>query len=337
VRIVIATPTARPALTGNATTAERWARGLRARGHEATVLAAPAEWCAADFERALHGLALPREGSGPLDVVHLLHAWKCGRFVDEARRRAKRVVVSFAGTDLDPLLDAERRATVRRACERADALVVPGADISVAAPFLEGIATPAFSVPKGVLLGDGAFDLRRGSQQVFFVLPAGVREVKRPRLPIRPLERLRAEGLAIRYVVLGPELEAEESRALAREFESRPWCSRLEAPPEAMPAALRAADVVLNVSRVEGFANVLAEALAASCCVLAADIPGNRAALGSSGVLFSDEADFEKKARALALDPERRRSLGAAARQDARARFDPEREIDALLVAFSKR
>jgi glycosyltransferase involved in cell wall biosynthesis len=199
---------------------------------------------------------------------------------------------------------------------------------------LPDVAPRVLSVPKGVLLGTEPFDLRHGSRDLFVVLPAGVRAVKQPRWPIRPLEALRREGLAVRYLVLGPELEAEEARALARDFEARPWCSRLEVPPDAMPAALAASDLVVNCSRVEGFANALAEALAEGCCVLAADLPGNRAALGPSGVIFDGEDDFRAKARALLLDPEERRRLGEAARHDAARRFDPEREIDALLGAY---
>ena len=90
-KVVLASPSVRPALTGNATTVDRWARGLRARGHDAVVLEVPRAWSGRDFARAV-------DGARP-DVVHLHHAERCGRFVDEARARAS-VVVSFAGTDL---------------------------------------------------------------------------------------------------------------------------------------------------------------------------------------------------------------------------------------------
>lgn len=103
-RILLATPTARPAITGNATTADRWARGLRARGHACEVLATPPGCTGGDFARAA-AAALP-------DVIHLHHAVRSGRFVDEARRRAA-VVVSFAGTDLAP--EAPRAIVLRAA------------------------------------------------------------------------------------------------------------------------------------------------------------------------------------------------------------------------------
>jgi glycosyltransferase involved in cell wall biosynthesis len=185
-----------------------------------------------------------------------------------------------------------------------------------------------------VLLGEEPFDLRRGSDALFVVLPAGVRAVKQPRFPIEPLERLRAEGLDIRYVILGPELEEGESTELRRAFASRPWCSRIEVAPAAMPAALRAADLVLNCSRVEGFSNAVAEALSVGACVLAAAIPGNRAALGTSGVLFSSPKTFFSHLRRLLLNPKERSGIGAAAKADAATRFAPSREIDALLKSY---
>ncbi len=100
-KVLLCSPSVRPASTGNATTVERWARGLRARGHACTVVAVAREWTSRDFVRLVE-----EERPG---LVHLHHAERCGRFVDEARARAA-VVVSFAGTDL---LDPARYAALR--------------------------------------------------------------------------------------------------------------------------------------------------------------------------------------------------------------------------------
>lgn len=199
-------------------------------------------------------------------------------------------------------------------------------------------------MPKGVVLGAEPFDLRArigaAASDLVVLLPAGVRPVKATRFPVAPLERLRASNLAVRYVVLGPVLDADEGEALARDFASRPWCARLEATPAAVPAALRAADLVLNCSRIEGFSNALAEALACGRAVLASDNPGNRAAVepGRTAILYrsGDASDFEARASELLRSPARRRELGEAARADSLKRFDPSREIDSLIAIYQE-
>ena len=101
-RIFLGSPSVRPAVTGNAVTAERWARGLEARGHACSVVGIDAGWTERDFLAAVDAVRP--------DVIHLHHALRCGRFVEVARTRAA-VVVSFAGTDLS----GEAREDVVRA------------------------------------------------------------------------------------------------------------------------------------------------------------------------------------------------------------------------------
>jgi glycosyltransferase involved in cell wall biosynthesis len=330
VKVLLLSPSVRPALTGNATTVDRWARGLQARGHGCAVAAVPGEWTARDV------VGLVEEERPAL--VHLHHAERCGRFVDEARARAA-VVVSFAGTDL---IEPARSAALRAGC-RADVVVAGGDDPRALGEALgPSLAARVRAVPRGVELGTEPFELRSrigaAADDLVVLLPAGVRPVKAPRFPIGPLERLRASGLPVRYVVLGRVLDRSEGEALDRELAPRPWCSRLEARPGEVASALAASDLVLNCSLVEGFSNAVAEALAAGRAVLAADNPGNRAAIedGKTGVLYrtGDSGDFADRARALLEDASRRRALGVAARAMARERFDPEREIDALLESY---
>ncbi len=166
-----------------------------------------------------------------------------------------------------------------------------------------------------------------------------MRPVKRPRFPIAPLERLREAGLAVRYVVLGPVLDADEGAALEKDFATRPWCSRLEARPGEVASAVREADLVLNCSVVEGFSNAVAEALACGRAVLASSNAGNLNAIEDerTGVLYreGDGREFEAKARRLLEDRTLRARLGDAARAMAARRFDPAREIDALLERYA--
>ncbi len=196
-------------------------------------------------------------------------------------------------------------------------------------------------IPKGVRLGAAPCEVRRwldAKDDLLVVLPAGVRPVKAPRFAIAPLERLRREGLPIRFVVLGPIVDPAEGRALDEARAARPWVARIEVAPDEVATVLAQADLVLNTSRSEGYSNALAEALSVGAPVLVADLPANKAAVrdGLTGLLYraGDERDFEEKARFLLLSPALRATLGAAARADAKKRFDPGREADALIAAY---
>ncbi len=104
-KVLLVSPTVPPARTGNARTVERWALALEERGHETLLVAAT------ELDERGFAALVARE---PFDVIHLHHAIRSGRFVDEARARAA-VVVSFAGTDLASLPSGEGAAIALRA------------------------------------------------------------------------------------------------------------------------------------------------------------------------------------------------------------------------------
>lgn len=85
-----------------------------------------------------------------------------------------------------------------------------------------------------------------------------------------------------------------------------------------LAAWLKAADLLVLPSHTEGSPNVVLEAMAAGCCVLAADIPACRELIepGRTGALFSGyNADsIASLIIDLLASPDRRRSLAAAAR-----------------------
>jgi L-malate glycosyltransferase len=83
-------------------------------------------------------------------------------------------------------------------------------------------------------------------------------------------------------------------------------------------------------------ANSVLEALSLGRAVLASDIEGNRSVIddGSTGFLFRDEAELERRATELARDPALRERLGRAGRELVARRYPPEREIEGYRIVY---
>ena len=326
-RLALLTPFAFPSTRGNAVTVERIARGLRARGEDleiwdlSTMSPSSLERRASEYHPAL---------------IHAFHAYRAGPLgLTLARRIGCPLVVTLTGTDVNlDLFDAGRTAAVRQVLEGADAVTVFHESVAaLAARALPGIRARVVIVPQSVDLPDPglASGPAPGARNPVMLFPAGIRPVKRPLFPLVPLDALasRYPGFELRYV--GPILDAVEGAALVRALEGRPWARYLgEAPHEAMPAALRDADIVLNCSLSEGgMANSVLEALALGRSVLASDIEGNRSVIedGVTGLLFSGPDAFADKAARLLGDAGLRRRLGEAGRARV-AQFGLQEEIE---------
>jgi glycosyltransferase involved in cell wall biosynthesis len=76
-------------------------------------------------------------------------------------------------------------------------------------------------------------------------------------------------------------------------------------------------------------ANSVLEALWLGRAVLASDIAGNRSLIdhGRTGLLFRDEAEFERGAAALVRDPALRGRLGQAGRELVVRQYPPQQEV----------
>jgi glycosyltransferase involved in cell wall biosynthesis len=100
-----------------------------------------------------------------------------------------------------------------------------------------------------------------------------------------------------------------------------------------------AADVVCQVSRwEEAFGWVIAEAMAAGRPLVATRVGGipELVADGGNGFLVPTRAPAEIARRVIQLleDPALRAKMGAAGRQAAEQKFDLERNLDALMLAY---
>jgi glycosyltransferase involved in cell wall biosynthesis len=338
-RIAVLTPFALPSVRGNAVTVERIVRGLREHGLELAV------WdLSVTPEATIEGAV---EAFRPC-VIHAFHAFRAGPLgLRLARRMELPLVVTLTGTDANhDLFDPQRASMVRRVLEGAAAIVVfhgsIGERIAAALPDLRARLV---IVPQAAALrADEPFDLAARwplpAGRVLFLFPAGIRPVKRPRLPLTPLGRLAARRPELRLLYAGPVLDAEEGEALRSALVGRPWARHEGAVPHAQMASLLAqSDVVLNCSISEGgMANSVLEALGAGRAVLAADIEGNRSLIedGVTGLLFQGEGELEAQAERLVADPALRARLGAVGRARVAALYPPEREISGYLDIYRR-
>lgn len=339
-RVALLTPFASPSVRGNAITAERIARGLRQRGIELRV------W---DVSVVPEAALEQRLAQFRPAVVHAFHALRTGPAALRLARRADvPLLVTATGTDVNhDLGDPDSASVVRRVLEGAAAISVfdqSMADAIVAA--LPDVAGRLVVIPQSASFEpapDGHWPAAAALQRApgpIVLFPAGIRAVKRPLLPLEPLESLLPEHPALELVYVGPILDAAVGEALARSLASQPWARHLGAVPHArMPALIEASDVVLNCSISEGgMANSVLEALALGRAVLASDIPGNRSLVedGVSGLLFGDPEELLVKARRLLGDPDLRLRLGRAGRERVTARFGTDRELEGYVAAYTR-
>jgi L-malate glycosyltransferase len=336
-RVALLTPFAFPSVRGNAVTVARIGAGLRARGVDLGL------WDLAVTSEAT--IAHEVEAFGP-DLVHGFHAFRVGPLALRlARRLEVPLVVTLTGTDVnEDLFDPSRAPIVRRVLEGASRLVVfHGAIADRVASALPDLRDRFTVVPQAVTLPHGqAFPLDERwplpASRVLFLFPAGLRAVKRPRLPLAPFDVLTARRSEVRLLYVGPILDPDEGRALDAALRDRPWAKHLGAVPhEAVRSLLAASDVVLNCSLSEGgMANSVLEAFAMGRAVLASDTEGNRSLVedGVTGLLFRDEAELLAQAERLTVESALRARLGAAGRSLIEGRYPPEREIEGYLDTY---
>jgi glycosyltransferase involved in cell wall biosynthesis len=335
----VLTPFAAPSARGNAITVARIVRGLREGGVEARVWDASVTGEAA-IEREV-------EADRPT-LIHAFHAYRTGPLALRlARRLAVPLVVTLTGTDANhDLDDPDRASAVRGVLDGAAAITAFDRSIvERVAGALPGARPRCVVVPQAARFDDPRpFDLESAwplpKDRVLMVLPAGIRPVKAPRMPLGALDTLAAAEPRLRLAYAGPAIDAAEGAALARELSARPWARHLgEVPHAQMASLLDQADVVLNCSISEGgMANSVLEALARGRAVLASDIAGNRALVadGVTGLLFDGAESLRAQAARLVRDPALRTRLGEAGRARVAREYPIERERDGYLAVYRR-
>lgn len=306
-RILIITP-GQPRTTGNWVSVNRQRKGLETLGHSVKVV---------ETNEPAGRLEHLMEAFAP-DVANLLHAYRSGKpWLACGHPKSLPLVVTLTGTDVHHGLDdPAQKSIILRIMEDA------GAIISINASTKEALSRnfPAFSpklhhVPPAVELGNSPFNLRERyhipRDTPLFLHPAGIRPVK-GNLELLEMFEAVVRTHPCRLLFCGPLLDGKYGKRFLTALQKKPWAVYAGAiPAEAMPAAMREADVILNNSVSEGFSNALQEAACLGIPILAKNIPGNVAAFvpGRGGFLFDTPECFSRQATLLAKDPEIRRHL----------------------------
>jgi len=309
-RIAIVTPARAGSRSGNRHTAARWARMLRAAGHRVTVLT---QWRG---ERC--------------DLLVALHARRSFASIERYRAAhpAAPLAVVLTGTDL--YRDLPASAEARRSLQLGDRLIVLQQEaLRRLAPGLRRKAAVVYQS------ADPAVRHAPPARAFRVAVLGHLREEKDPFRAADALAHLSADVEVLQLgAALSPDMAREARRRMAREPRYR-WLGSV---PHARALTLLAKSHLLVVSsRMEGGANVIAEAARIGTPVLASRVPGNVGMLGREYPGYFPLGDERALARCIA------RARGEAgfyvqlrrALQARRKLFAPAAERAALLRALA--
>lgn len=320
VRII--TPHVKAEGSGNATTAQRWARRLRELNYRVSVAT------------RYHGESC--------DMLVALHARKSASSIQHFHRLypQRPLIVALTGTDV--YSDLRHSARARESVRLATRLVVlqrlaldelehahkrKAAVIEQSVPALSAVERAARQRARAA--GSSA-RVGRGSnaRMIVIVVLANLRRVKDPLRAAMAVRRL-PQGSRIHVLHAGTALTSGYRRRAQRESRLNArytWVGPLSAA-RARRLLLRSHALVLS-SRLEGGANVISEAIVFGVPVFASDIPGSVGLLGRRYPAYFEVGDtaglaalltrFESEPRFAA---QLRRHVGALA-----PRFTPARE-----------
>jgi putative glycosyltransferase (TIGR04348 family) len=310
-RIALVTPAGAGTRNGNRHTALRWAAFLRRAGHRVSV-------------------ALEWDGAG-CDLLLALHARRSHASIARYRDAHPRAPLAVVLTGTDLYRDLPACAEARRSLELADRLIV----LQDEAPRR---LAPHLRRKTRVVYQSAAPRARRAPPAgVFRAAVVGhLRDEKDPFRAAAALARLPADAV-IEVVHVGAALDPDMAREARRRMRDEPRYRWLGGLPHARALGWIARSHLLVVSsRMEGGANVIAEAARLGTPVLASGIAGNIGMLGRGYPGYFPLGDERSLARLMARaarDPEfyRRLRRALAAR---RPRFAPAAERAALAHAL---
>ncbi|MGI2328241.1 glycosyltransferase [Planococcus sp. YIM B11945] len=326
-KIVLASPNY-PQPRGNTVTVQRIAANLRKLGVQIEIVSTTGE----------NGLRVLPDA----DLIHGFHAHRFYTFMQQLPYPPLRYVVTMTGTDLNvDLFEPDKRQEVLACLTGAAAIHVfddkAKAVLVQEAPELK---------EKIVAIAQGNSEFSEADSPVvkepgtfLFVLPAGIRQVKKVPSAIHMLKKLHGKRPEIRLWLAGPVLEEAEGQ-LVQELVDRnaDWVRYLGAlPHEVMGPLYREADVVLNTSLSEGQPAAILEAMGYGKTVLVSDIPGNSSIVENeeNGFLYNSETEFLDYANRLMDNSKLNQEIGQKAARYIAEHHSSKKEAEALLAIYT--
>ena len=307
-KISLITPAYKQSLSGNRTTAVRWARILKDLGHRVDI--------ALDYDDA------------PADAMVALHAWRSASSIARFRdlHPDRPLIVALTGTDIYRFIDSHRSVTLGS---------IALADRLVALHDLAGRAIPAKYRGKLHIIYQSALPLPRGRAPVsrhFDVCVIGHLRDEKDSMRTAYAARLLPESSKIRVSHLGRAHDQSwASKARAEMARNPRYRWRGEVPGWAVRRAFASTRLMVLSSKMEGGANVISEAVVAGVPVIASRIPGSVGLLGADYPGYYPVGDQRALARVLRraeVDAGFLASLARACKARAPL-FTPKREVAA--------
>ncbi|MFQ5608304.1 MAG: selenoneine biosynthesis selenosugar synthase SenB [Candidatus Zixiibacteriota bacterium] len=257
-KILLVTPAPASSRYGNRVTAVRWSRILRALGHR---------------------VEIRQEYAGQrCDLLLALHAHRSAPSVERFGQAfpERPVIVALTGTDVYDRIHSSRRA--RRCLESATALVTLQKEaINELPAHLRG---KAHVIHQSATASGRKIQPLRSVFEVSFL--SHLRAVKDPLLPARATRLLPTSSL-IRITHVGEALDrslGDRAREETQRNSRYMWIG--QTPHWRAKMTLRRSRLMVITSRLEGGANVVSEALAASTPVISTRISGSIGMLGEN-------------------------------------------------------
>lgn len=261
-------------------------------------------------------LAVATLGRRRPPVVFTPHGWSwlVGGRLAPLYRLTERIVLPLA-TAVIAVSDEERSSGQAVLGPRAARIVVNPNGVDPCRFFPEGSVADRSDAPLVVCVGR-------------------LCHARAPDVAVAALALMRTPAVRLRLVGDGEDRATIEKLVTALGLDGRVEFSGFR--PEPAPD-IRAADVVVIPSRYDGMALVLLEAMACGAAIVATRVPGT-SALGRAGQLVPVEApeSLAEAVDALLGDPQRRRLLGAAARERAVVHYSLQRSLQGILGLWQR-